>query len=694
MRFALSYDRRSGRVTAPARVAQLDRASASGAEGCGFKSRRAHHRFPMKTQSVKIFLSTMLGVWALTWTATGATPEVSPNPDRQDSVFREMAPALNQLDKLARQFDADHNEALSSPEQAAMVAFVAEKNGEQWAARLKRFLHAADTDYDGSIDLAEWTRAVAQVKQQAKVAVQPAKKQTVQIAMRDGVHLATDIYLPAGEGPFPVVFSRTPYGRLKANEGAANFAAAGYVAVVQDMRGRFDSEGENLPFLGCGWGEHQDGVDTIEWIKKQKWSNGKIGTIGGSAGGITQNLLAGAVPDGLKAQYLSVAAASLYSDVSYVGGAFRKADTENWLNHNQFDPRALEIIRSHPNYDDYWRKFDTTLKFTQMNVPAVHIGGWFDMFAQATINEFVGRQHSGADGARGAQKLIMGPWTHGIGKMPAGEMTFPTSKVPEQYSSGRWFEHYLSGADNGVEKEPAVAYYVMGDVSTPGAPGNEWRYADDWPIAAKETAAYFTSDGQLTFQKPTGGGDARVKFTFDPLNPCPSVGGNNLTIPRGPMNQNKIETRGDVALFTSAPLTEPIEVTGRVKTKMFVASSAVDTDLSVRLCDVHPDGKSYLIAEGILRLRYRNSFEKPELLTPGKMEEVTVDCWSTSIIFNKGHRIRVTVTSSNFPRFDLNPGTGQPWTDSGPKVMQMNVIYCNALQPSQIVLPVVSPAGK
>ncbi|MEI8288924.1 MAG: CocE/NonD family hydrolase [Verrucomicrobiota bacterium] len=636
------------------------------------------------------FCFAILVSWALAGTGNGAAPDTATSPDKPDAVFQEMVPAAKVLDKLARQFDADHDQTLSPQEQEAMVAFVKEKNGEPWGDRLKRFFATADINHDGKVDLAEWTRAAARVRQSASPAARSAKTQTVRIAMSDGIHLAADVYLPAGAGPFPVVFSRTPYGRMKANEGAANFAAAGYAAVVQDMRGRFDSEGENLPFIGCGWSEHQDGVDTIQWIKQQKWCNGKIATIGGSAGGITQNLLAGAAPDGLKAQYISVAAADLYSDVSYIGGAFRKADVENWLANNQFDPLALKINRAHPNYDDYWRKSDTTLKFAQMNVPAVHIGGWFDMFAQATINEFAGRQHLGADGSRGAQKLILGPWTHGIGKMPAGELTFPqANKVPEQYSAGRWFDHYLRGADNGVEQEPAVAYYVMGDTITPGAPGNEWRYAADWPVPAKETSAYFTSDGQLTFQKPAAGGDDHVKFIFDPMNPCPTVGGNNLTLGRGPMNQNKIETRSDVVLFTSAPLAEPVEVTGRVKAKVFVASSAADTDLSVRLCDVYPDGKSYLIAEGILRLRHRHSLEKSELLTPRKIEEVTVDCWSTSMIFNQGHRIRAAVTSSNFPRFDLNPGTGQPWTDSGPKVTQMNVIYCNALQPSQLVLPIV-----
>ena len=626
----------------------------------------------------------VLAVWALAGATGWAAPETN------DQVFREMAPAANQLDSLAQRFDADHDQALSPQEQEAMIAFVGEKHGGQWAGRLKRFLGAIDANHDGRIDLAEWTPAVARVKQLATAPAGLPKAQTVRIAMRDGVHLATDIYLPEGDGPFPVIFSRTPYGRVTMGKGGIGFAQNGIAFVMQDMRGRFDSEGENLPFVGCGWGEHQDGVDTMEWLKKQKWCNGRIATIGGSAGGITQNLLAGAAPDGLKAQYISVAAASLYSDASYIGGAFRKADADGWMIHNKFDPRALETGHAHPYYDDYWRKFDTSLKFPQMNVPAVHIGGWFDMFAQATINEFVGRQHSGANGSRGAQKLVMGPWTHGIGKMPAGEMTFPNAdKVPEQYNANRWFDHYLRGADNGVEKEPAVAYYVMGDTSAPGAPGNEWRHADDWPVPAKETPAYFTRDGKLTPEKPAAAA-AHVEFAFDPANPCPTVGGNNLNLARGPMNQNKIEDRGDVVLFTSAPLHEPVEVTGRVKAKVFVASSAVDTDLSVRLCDVYPDGKSYLMAEGILRLRYRNSAEKPEPLTPGRIEEVAVDCWSTSIIFNKGHRIRATVTSSNHPRFDVNPGTGQPWREGEPAVKQTNQIFCDAAHPSGIVLPVVA----
>jgi hypothetical protein len=434
-------------------------------------------------------------------------------------------------------------------------------------------------------------------------------------------------------------------------------------------------------------------VDTVEWIKKQPWCNGSIATIGGSAGGITQNLLAGAAPGALKAQYISVAPADMYTDASYIGSAFRKADVENWTQGNKFDARALSIMHKHPSYDAYWRGNDTNTKFEVMNVPAVNIGGWFDMFAQGTIDQFVGRQQRGAPGSKGTQKLIMGPWHHGVGQMPAGQLTFPNAKPPQQYNSGRWFEHYLKGIDNGIEKEPAVAYYVMGDTSAPGAPGNEWRYANDWPIPAKETPVYFMADKKLALEAPASGA-AHHEYTFDPAHPCPTIGGNNLTIERGPMDQRRVESREDAVVFTSEALDKPMEITGRLWAKVFVSSRAADTDLSVRICDVYPDGRSMLMAEGIQRLRYRKSREQPEPLTPGQIEEVTVDCWSTSLIINTGHRVRVMITSSNFPRFDVNPGTGKPWSDDGEKVKQTNCIYCDAEHPSRLLVPVVGGVGK
>ena len=578
--------------------------------------------------------------------------------------------------------DVDHNSALSTEEQAKAVEFVKKTYGEQWSRQIEGMLKRAAADK--VVTSESWLKQVGE-------STKPVEKKTERLAMRDGIKLATDIYLPSGKGSFPVILSRTPYSRVKGSGSGAGFTAAGYVFIIQDMRGRFESEGENIPFIGCGWGEHQDGVDTVEWIKKQPWCNGSIATIGGSAGGITQNLLAGAAPGALKAQYISVAPADMYTDVSYIGSAFRKADVENWTQGNKFDARALSIMQEHPSYDAYWRGNDTNTKFEVMNVPAVNIGGWFDMFAQGTLDQFVGRQHRGAPGSKGTQKLIMGPWHHGVGQMPAGQLTFPNAKPPQQYNSGRWFEHYLKSIDNGIEKEPAVAYYVMGDTSTPGAPGNVWRYADDWPIPAKETPVYFMADKKLALGAPASRA-AHHEYTFDPAHPCPTIGGNNLTIERGPMDQRRIESREDAVVFTSEAFDKPVEITGRLWAKIFVSSSAADTDLSVRICDVYPDGRSMLMAEGIQRLRYRKSREKPEALTPGQIEEVTVDCWSTSLIINTGHRVRVMITSSNFPRFDVNPGSGKSWRDDGEKVKQTNRIYCDAEHPSRLLVPVVGAA--
>jgi putative CocE/NonD family hydrolase len=214
------------------------------------------------------------------------------------------------------------------------------------------------------------------------------------VAMSDGVKLATDVYLPEGNGPFPVVFLRTPYGKTSRGMPApGRYLARGMALVVQDMRGRFESDGENLPFIGCGDGQHKDGYESIAWIRRQSWSNGNVATMGGSAAGITQNLLAPTAPEGLKAQHISVAPASLYHHAVYVGGALRQCQVETWTTRNLFDPKALELYRDHPQFDDYWRQSDTRLRASAINVPAVHVGGWFDTFAQGTIDAFVSRLH-------------------------------------------------------------------------------------------------------------------------------------------------------------------------------------------------------------------------------------------------------------------------------------------------------------
>ncbi len=514
----------------------------------------------------------------------------------------------------------------------------------------------------------------------------PAEKQTYMVPMRDGVKLATDVYLPDEKGPFPVALIRTPYDKNAIEGIGVDGARRGYAVVVQDTRGRFASEGANLPFET----DARDGYDTVEWIVKQPWCNGKIGTFGGSALGITQLLLASTGTQHLTAQYIVVAGPSFYHDAIYTGGEFRKSLTEDWLRVTKFHPNALKIWKSHPTYDAYWKARDITNYFSKVDYPAVHVGGWFDIFAQGTINAFLGYQTKGGPNARGKQKLIMGPWTHGVLQEKAGELTFPGgNKPPVKYvDPWSWFDHYLKGIDNGVDKEPAVVYYVMGDVTSPNGPGNEWRTADTWPpVKADPTPLYLSPDRSLSWTTPSKEG--KISYTYDPRNPVPTVGGYQLTIPAGPMDQRKIEDRSDVLVFTSEPLKEPLEVTGRVKAVIWASSSAPDTDFLVRLCDVYPDGRSYNICEGIIRACFRESFSQPKWLEKGKVYRFEIDLWSTSIIFNKGHRIRVHVTSSSYPGWEANPNTATLVHDPQRAQVATNTIYVGAQYPSHILLPIV-----
>jgi hypothetical protein len=615
---------------------------------------------------------------ALAVVAALAAPPASAAAPRAAELGPE---AIERVERLLRQFDADQDGTLSAQEVEFIRTNLAATLGDAAVQILDAVMKFGDTNGDGALTAAEWEA----LKETARKTVESIK--TIMLPMSDGVRLATDVLVPPGEGKFPAILMRTPYNRRQMHNAA--LIVQGYALVVQDMRGRFDSEGENLPFIGCGWAPHTDGLETVRWILAQPWCDGKVGTVGGSAGGITQMLLAGAGGGGVSAQYSIVAAPSMYHHAAYVGGALRKEQVENWLRSHKFAPEAVDLFRSHPTYDDFWKQFDATARWDRAGAPAVHVGGWFDTFSQGTIDAFVGMQHHGGPGARGRQKLVMGPWTHSVGMASPGEMAFPHAGMPKGADPTRWFDAILKGQANGAAAEPAVTYYVMGDTQAPGAPGNTWRTAPDWPVPSQATPMYFRADGRLTRDAPAAADKGEAKFTFDPAQPCPTVGGRNLTIPAGPKDQRSVEAREDVVVFTSAPLEEPLEVTGRVVAKVFVASGAKDTDLSVRLSDVYPDGRSMLMAEGMLRLRYRGGFEKPQPLEPGRTVEVTVDCWSTSVIFNKGHAVRVAVTSSNTPRYDVNPGTGEPWTDGCATVVQQNRILCAGAQASHVLLPVV-----
>ncbi len=514
-------------------------------------------------------------------------------------------------------------------------------------------------------------------------------KQTLMVPMSDGVELATDIYLPAGTGPFPVLMARTPYDKNGMAESGADANKRGYAAVFQDTRGRFASKGENLPFIGDHWGKYKDGYDTSAWVLKQPWCNGKIATFGGSALGITQLGLAGSGAPGVLAQTIHVGAPNLYLDCMFPGGVFKQAMIEDWVRVTNHSPDALKLYVVHSAYDSFWRDFDLSTRWEKFNTVAVHVGGWYDIFAQGTIDSFVGAQTRGGPNARGKQKLVMGPWTHGIFQEKAGELTFPNAKTPPGGVTDMWRlnDHVLKGEANGFDALPAVTYYVMGDTSMPGAPGNVWRSANRWPPHTNPPKKlYLWPDKTLSAINP-GASQPPLSWTADPANPVPTAGGPQLTLPPGPVNQAAVELRPDVLVFTSHAAKEPNEITGRVRARLWVSSDAPDTDVFVKLCDVYPDGRSFNVCEGQLRLRFREGFDREKLLKPGEVVPIDVDMWSTSLILNTGHKLRVQVTSSSARGFDVNPNTGKPFRSSDKRIAK-NVLYMDSKHPSHVLLPV------
>jgi predicted acyl esterase len=525
------------------------------------------------------------------------------------------------------------------------------------------------------------------VPQISNITVSP----NVMVPMRDGTRLATDIYLPAGTGPWPVILYRTPYGTpVKVPE---NQLEKGYAVVRQDFRGRFDSEGEDdMPFIHDGWGKLQDGYDTIEWVASQPWCTGKVGTLGGSAGGITQVMTAGANPPDLVCQTIAVAFGNMYHHAAYPGGAFRVALVEGWLEGNSFSPKVLETIQAHPTYDEYWQSLDVSRRSAEIEAPGFFVGGWYDVFCQGTIDAFRWRQEGGGPHARGNQKLVMGPWVHGRPEK-LGEFQNPRQALrsPLEQRQGGWFEYWLKGEKNGIMDTPAVYYYVMGAFDEPDAPGHEWRTSEVWPVPSTPTEFFLHADGTLDTENSSEEAETR-SYEYDPENPVPTLGGCNLILKKGPYDQRPVENRPDVLLYTSDPLEEPLEVTGRIRAHLWASSDCKDTDFTVKLTDVYPDGRSVIVQDGIIRARFRNSFEKPELMEPGEMYRFEADLWSTSLVFNKGHRIRVAVSSSNAPRFEPNPNTGEPFRASDRKVVATNTIYHDGEHASCIVLPVVGGA--
>jgi len=516
-------------------------------------------------------------------------------------------------------------------------------------------------------------------------------RQFIMMPMRDGVRLATDIWYPRGRGPWPVVLIRTPYGRPdELDWEAKRLLDHGYVIVIQNLRGVGKSEGEALVFHADAWGEHPDGYDCVEWIARQPWCTGKIGTWGKSGPGITQYMLAGTAPPHLTCQHIGLAACDLYSQAVFEGGAYREHMVDNWLKNTGFDLEAYrrELLGRY-RYDDLFAKVNLAERFEKVNSPILHWNGWFDCFAQAAIDAFVDIQHKGGPKARGKQLLIMGPWPHGIAK-DFGQVHLPQNALlPPHIDALEWFDWWLKGKPP-KEKPAPVYYYTVGDLFGGEGPGNEWRSAPDWPVPATPTRLFLTGDRQLALVAPKGT-PARIRYQHDPKNPVPTWGGRNLFLDKGPFDQRELEARPDVVTFTTPVLKRPLEVTGRVTATLWISSSAPDTDFVAKLSDVYPDGKSMQLLDGIITTRFRESFRTPTLMTPGKVYRVRIDLWSISVIFNAGHRIRLAICSSSYPRFRVNPNTGLPPLAEQTPLVATNTIYCGQEFPSHVELPVVGP---
>jgi uncharacterized protein len=517
---------------------------------------------------------------------------------------------------------------------------------------------------------------------------------TVMIPMRDGTELPTDLYFPDGEfSNLPCILMRCPAGRLAYPwRNYAKLAQFGYVVAIQDTRSALDKEGKSIPYLTDGWGHEKDGYDTVEWLARSAFTNSRIGTIGFSAVGITQQMMAPSAPPSLKCQYIGVAAGSMYHHAAFPGGKLLKNQVEGWLGHYAKDPSIYSYLCSQPHYNEFWSYFDTISMAHEVTAPAIHYGGWYDIFIQGTLDSFVSRQTKGKEGAKGKQKLIIGPWTHyWPDSIELGDFEVPLNarEMPIVFSPKRWFDHYLKEVDNNIDEIPPVTYYVMGPLDGSSESGNKWKTAEHWPVPSEKVSYYLTEGNGLTAKKLTvESGD--YSYTYDPSDPVPTLGGRNLFIESGPMDQRKIENRDDVIVFSTPPLEKDLEITGHILATIYLSSDCDDTDVVVRFSDVYPDGKSILIADSIFRTGLLNIDHhgdvKNEHLGPRGVE---LDLWSTSILVTKGHRLRISVSSSNYPRFEKNINNGVLNIHKNEPIIAHNKIHVGKKYPSRITLPIV-----
>ena len=530
--------------------------------------------------------------------------------------------------------------------------------------------------------------ALAVAQDLPKLDLPGVREQHVMIPMRDGVRLSAYLYLPEGEGKWPVVFEQR-YADISGagtRKNAAELARRGFAVAMVNFRGSQKSDGQYVGYRALAWGEKKDGYDTCEWLATQPWSTGKVGTFGSSQGGFAQNFLAVTRPPHLVCQYMVDTGLSLFQEGYRIGGVTRPgrfADFGKNCRVPEDNATLMQEWDAHPHYDDYWRAEDCTLHFDEMNVPCFTIGSWYDFMVQGSVQSFIGRKKNAP------QQLLLGPWLHGrLNKgSKVAEMQYPPNAMwPEVEHMVRWFDHWLKGIDNGVEKEPAVRYYVMGAVGESDAPGNVWREAADWPPATTEKSFYLQEGGILKPEAPSSASSG-TSYDCDPLKPMEIPG---RSFP-GAADARQVEAQKDVRVWSTEPLAEPMEITGEVFAELWVKSTAKDTDFLVRLSDVYPDGRSMLLMDYPLRARYREGFDREAFLVPGEPAKLKWHLGWTSLILNKGHCLRVTLTSTGIPLYEPNNQTGGPQTMDWLKNAQpaTHTVLHEKEHASRVLLPVM-----
>ena len=547
----------------------------------------------------------------------------------------------------------------------------------------------------------------------------------VKVPMRDGVSLSADIYLPRTEGPFPTVLVRTPYSNNLENliGRAHQLAQWGYACVLQDVRGRWDSEGDFRPFFD----EAEDGYDTQQWIGQQTWSNGRIGMSGASYPAAVQWLSAP-----LRSEYLTclvprVMCNNYFQELIFPGGAFhlnvaltwgmrtrartaQSIDFHNWTEEFHTLPLAEMAANvgddvpfwqewlDHPTEDEYWAPLNVTKKFGEIEVPVLEMTGWYDLYQRRAFDNFNGLRKHGRTLEARDPKLIVGPWPHLLSQCTrTGEVDFGAdSKLDLDALELEWFDHWLKDVPSDALGAAPLRLFIMG--------ANRWRDEQEWPLARTDWQEwYFHSSGKAntaigdgTLSRTLPAGEPADTFVYDPRFPVRTIGGANCCsphlVPWGPHDQRQVEMRSDVLCYTSAVLDEDTEITGPIKVILYAASDARDTDWTAKLVDVSATGNAINLCDFIVRARYRESFTDPTLIEPEVVYEYTIEVGNTANVFRKGHQIRVEISSSNFPRFDRNLNTGHAIGKDAELLPAHQKVHHSQMYPSRILLPVI-PAG-